>query len=542
MDGELNWRVPPLSLPEAGSRRAVSILAPPTRSGCSSSGRSWCRPSFRVTDENAAAVAVICRRLDGLPLAIELAAARMRILSSAQLAERLDDIFAVLVGGARSAPPRHQALRATLDWSHDMLDADERAVFRRLATFAGGFTPGRGRAGSGRRGDPARSRAGAADPAGGQVAAAGGARPRRRPLPAARHGPGVRAGTAGRGRRNRLGPAGSPVVTSRSWPKRPRPGIERGEADGAGAGARADRLDAELPNLRRAFEFAQEAADPVAALRIAGALGRYAYLRGHYQEVRQWMDAAVTACPDAPAGLRAEALLGSGRLALLQCDYAPAMRRLEAALRLYRELEDTRGIAGALQVLGSVAREQGRYARATSCTRRAWSWPRPPATAGGGQRPWLPRFASWLQRDFDRATAESTAGRAVRGLGDIEGIAWSLISLGTVARYQGAAHARPRCWGRAAPWPHGSGSARASPGASSSLACWRRRATRCGGAAPGSLSSTRVAGPVADLQRAGGPGGPGAGPGLRAAGGPAAGGGQALRSTIGTVIPPCERR
>ena len=76
------------------------------------------------------------------------------------------------------------------------------------------------------------------------------------------------------------------------------------------------------------------------------------------------MDAAVTSCPDAPAGLRAKALLGSGGLALLQCDYAPAVRRLEAALRLYRELEDPRGIARALQVLGSVAREQGRYARA----------------------------------------------------------------------------------------------------------------------------------------------------------------------------------
>ena len=112
-----------------------------------------------------------------------------------------------------------------------------------------------------------------------------------------------------------------------------------------------------------ALEFAHESGDAVAALRIAGPLGRYAYLRGHYHEVRQWMDAAVTAGPDAPAALRAKALLGSGRLALLQCDYAPAVRRLEAALRLYRELDDPRGIASSLQVLGSVAREQGRYAR-----------------------------------------------------------------------------------------------------------------------------------------------------------------------------------
>ena len=80
----------------------------------------------------------VCRRLDGLPLAIELSAARLRILSVGQLAERLDDIFAVLVGGVRTAPRRHQTLRATLDWSHDLLAADERVVFRRLAVFAGG--------------------------------------------------------------------------------------------------------------------------------------------------------------------------------------------------------------------------------------------------------------------------------------------------------------------------------------------------------------------------------------------------------------------
>ena len=93
-------------------------------------------PSFRLADDNARAVVQICRRLDGLPLAIELAAARMRMLSVGQLAESLDDIFTVLVGGARTAPRRHQALRATLDWSHDLLDEDERVVFRRLAVFS----------------------------------------------------------------------------------------------------------------------------------------------------------------------------------------------------------------------------------------------------------------------------------------------------------------------------------------------------------------------------------------------------------------------
>ena len=126
VEGECSWLVPPLSWPDAVrlfEQRAQLV-----------------RPSFRVSEDNADAVRQICRRLDGLPLAIELAAARMRILSAAQLGERLDDLFAVLAGGARSAPRRHQALRATLDWSYELLTADERAVFRRLAIFSGGFT------------------------------------------------------------------------------------------------------------------------------------------------------------------------------------------------------------------------------------------------------------------------------------------------------------------------------------------------------------------------------------------------------------------
>jgi predicted ATPase len=140
VEGEFNWQVPPLSLPKAGPGLTAAALAASDAVKLFEQRAQLVRPSFRVTDENAAEVASICQRLDGLPLAIELAAARMRILSSAQLAERLDDIFALLVGGARSAHPRHQALRATLDWSHDMLAAEERTAFRRLAVFAGGFT------------------------------------------------------------------------------------------------------------------------------------------------------------------------------------------------------------------------------------------------------------------------------------------------------------------------------------------------------------------------------------------------------------------
>ncbi len=438
VEGELSWQVPPLSLPQAEPAPTASALAKSDAVKLFEQRAQLVRPSFRVTDDNAAAVLAICQRLDGLPLAIELAAARMRMLSSAQLADRLDDLFAVLVGGARSAPPRHQALRATLDWSHDLLGDDERAVFRRLAAFSGGFTL----------------------PAAERVAAGGDIQPEPmlelltrladKSLLRVEH---ARGGTryhllatiqdyAG----ERLAEAGETAQVRQAHldyvtglVEHAAAGIERVEEQAGPLELELDRLDVELPNIRRAFEYAQDCVDPAAALRIAAPLDRYAYLRGRYHQVRQWLDQAVASCPDGPAELRARALLGSGRLALLQCDYTPAVRRLEAALRLYRELDDPRGIAGALQVLGSVAREQGRYARAVELHAESLA-----VAEAAGDR-WAVAsahgylaFVSWLQREFQRATTEAEiALAAFRDLGDVEGAAWSLISLGTVARYQG---------------------------------------------------------------------------------------------------------
>ena len=304
VEGELNWAVPPLSLP-------APVLAPSVLAGSDAvrlfeQRARLVRPSFRLSDDNAAAVARICARLDGLPLAIELAAARMRTLSPAQLARRLDDIFAVLAGGARSAPARHRTLRATLDWSHHMLAADERAVFRRLAEFAGGFTL-----------DAAE-----------QVAAGDGisagamlellTRLADKSLLQVDHD----AGHDGQAARYRLLATIRDYAAERLTESAETALIRAAHlryyaefAEGAaarieGTGVRngrieveLDRLEAELPNLRRAFEYAVDSDDPVASLRIACSLRRYAYLRGHYAEVLQWLDTAVTRCPAAPAAL-----------------------------------------------------------------------------------------------------------------------------------------------------------------------------------------------------------------------------------------------
>jgi predicted ATPase/DNA-binding SARP family transcriptional activator len=439
VEGELNWQVPPLSLPKAVPRPTASGLASSDAVKLFEQRAQLVRPSFRVTDDNAAQVAAICRRLDGLPLAIELAAARMRILSTAELAERLDDIFTVLVGGARSAPPRHQALRATLDWSHDMLDQEERTVFRRLAVFSGGFTlEAAERVTAGRDIKPASMLellTRLADKSLLRVEHTRGGESRYHLLATIRDYARMRLAETAESQRVRRAHLGYFTELAEATAAR----IEDVEAGAAGLERELDRLDVELPNLRRAFEVAQESGDPSPALRIVGPLDRYAYLRGRYHEIRQWMDEAVTSYPDGPAELRAKVLLGSGRLALLQCDYAPAVRRLEAALRLYRELDDPGGIAGALQVLGSVSREQGRYARAVELHAESLAT----AEAAGNRRAVASAhgylaFVCWLQRDFGRATEEADAALEMfRELGDVEGAAWALISLGTIARYQG---------------------------------------------------------------------------------------------------------
>ena len=124
--GELTWRVPSLSLAD----EAIELFADRARRA---------RPDFRVTDDNSATIADICRRLDGMPLAIELAAARVRALSLAHIVENLHDRFRLLTGGARTALHRHQTLRASVDWSHALLTEPERSLFRRLGVFLGGF-------------------------------------------------------------------------------------------------------------------------------------------------------------------------------------------------------------------------------------------------------------------------------------------------------------------------------------------------------------------------------------------------------------------
>ena len=138
--GEMSWHVPSLSLPDIKHLPPIEGLSQYEAVSLFIDRAILAQPHFVVTKENASAIAQICSRLDGIPLAIELAAARVKALSADQIAKRLDNRFRLLTGGSRTALERHQTLRAAIDWSYNLLSADEKVLFSRLSVFTGGWT------------------------------------------------------------------------------------------------------------------------------------------------------------------------------------------------------------------------------------------------------------------------------------------------------------------------------------------------------------------------------------------------------------------
>jgi predicted ATPase/DNA-binding CsgD family transcriptional regulator len=356
--GETAWIVPPLTLPDPldpqaledlGRYDAVRLFVERAKSVVS---------GFELTEGNAPTLARLCQRLDGMPLAIELAAVRTRVLSVEQIAERLDDCFGLLTGGSRTALPHQLTLRATMDWSYDLLGQRERSLFRRLPVFAGGFSLEAAEAvcaGEGiEKRDVLELLSHLADKSLVVVQERNGEARYRLLETIRQYG------------REKLRASGELPKTQTRHSHFFVRLAEEAEPELTGAEQRVwlDRLEAELDNLRAALGWSLEGGEPEVGLRLAGALWWFCYLRGHYGEGREWLEGALGGSEDSPAPLRTKALTGSGVLAFLQCEYEGATALLEESLALYRDLGDERGIATALQTLGSVAREQGHYARA----------------------------------------------------------------------------------------------------------------------------------------------------------------------------------
>jgi predicted ATPase/class 3 adenylate cyclase len=353
--GEHELPVPPLALPDPLRLPSVEALSQYAAVTLFIQRATAVKPDFQVTNDNAACVAEICARLDGLPLAIELAAARVKLMSPQAILARLESSLKLLTGGARDLPARQQTLRGAIAWGYDLLDEPERALFRRLCVFAGGCTLEAAEAVC----DPTAELA--VDVLDGLSSL-------------------VDKSLV----RQEEGEDGEPrfllLQTIREF------GLEQLAAHGEDAVrvAHAElflalaeeaeaklrgpeqavwlrRLDLERDNLRAALDFFWQRGDHERLLRLAGALAWSFYLRGSVSEGRLWIERALAATPEAaePTPALVGVLLGAGHLATVQSDYAVAGQRLERALEACGRLRNQVGAAYALNFLGQVAHFQG---------------------------------------------------------------------------------------------------------------------------------------------------------------------------------------
>lgn len=345
--GEVAWPVPPLSAP------AVVEGSPPEALGVYEAVRLFVEraaatePGFALTAAVAPKVAEICRRLDGIPLAIELAAGRVAVLTPAQIAARLDDRFALLTGGSRTALPRQQTLLAALEWSYDLLSEPERVLLRRLSVFAGGFTlEAAEQVCAGGDLEPRR----VLDLLAGLVAKSlavsdtSGAQARYRVLESIRQYGAAKLTEAGEEQAFRERHA--------SWYARLAEQAEP-ELTGVQQAAWLERLEVEHANLRAAFAWSLTCGHRDQAVRLAAALPMFWWVRGHLSEGRDWLDQALSASADTSRTLRAKALRGAGWLAALAGDLDGALAAGKESLALARQVGDTRGAARALYLLGA---------------------------------------------------------------------------------------------------------------------------------------------------------------------------------------------
>jgi predicted ATPase/class 3 adenylate cyclase len=420
--GELGYPVPPLGVPAHATPTAATLLGSEAAALFAERARER-RPSFVLTDQNAPAVAQICRRLDGIPLAIELAAARLGALPVEDIAARLDDRFRLLTGGPRSAQPRQKTLRATLDWSYELLAESERVLLRRLAVFAAGCTLEAA-----------------------VVVCAGGGLEEWVIVD-------VISGLVGRslvvldGDRYRL----LETVRLYGWERLEQAGEasilrERHlgwclalaeQADrclhGPEQGHWLSRLDQEYDNLRAALDWStHEGMMSEEGAGLAAALSPYWELRGPRAEGRVWLEAAGAS--KAALGVRARALAGAGDLAARQGDLARAEWLHDASLTLRRAMGEPRGIAQSLFNMGRL-----RLLHLDSAGARA-AFEESLALARDLGDPWglfsitnALGQAARMQRDYGRARAlHEDALTIARGIGAPQAIAITANNLAMV--------------------------------------------------------------------------------------------------------------
>ena len=351
--GEMIWHVPALSLPEASPFPPSERLMQYEAIHLFVERAVAVNQHFTLTPQNSPAVVQVCQRLDGMPLAIELAAARVKTLSPEQIATRLDDRFNLLTDGNRVALPRHQTLRAAMDWSYGLLSEVERTLLRRLSVFAGGWTLE------------------------GAIAV---------------YADGGLSGNEILDLLTHLVDKSLIVVEHQDTESHYRmletireyaheKLLESGEAEatrnchldlffklaeenarelrGAEETMWMNRLEIEHDNLRSALEWAIGKSHPELRLKLALNLQRFWFIRGYFREASEWLEKALAGSSSASATTRAGALQDLGTLMISQGNLERGAELEEASLALYRELDDKRGISHSLNLLGVIADGQG---------------------------------------------------------------------------------------------------------------------------------------------------------------------------------------
>jgi non-specific serine/threonine protein kinase len=431
--GESIFQVPPLALPglDAGGAaelmrfEAVRLFVERAR---------LVDPEFALTAENASAVIELCRRLDGLPLAIELAAARVRLLSVEQIVARLNDRFRLLTGGSRTTIARQQTLRAALDWSHDLLAPAERTLLRRLSVFAGGFTLEAVEAvcsGSGVEASQVLDLLGQLVDKSLLVVEAAAPFTRYRLLET--------IWEYGREQAIAAGEVTELRARHQAWFLAL---AEEAEVKFRGAEqvASLDRLETEYDNLQAALSWRdQDGAEDPPRLRLAAALWRFWEVRGRIREGRGWLEGILAETGRAAPFARVRALNGAGNLARGLGDYAQAEAHHAEALALRREMGEPRGIAVSLNNLGVVAHDRARYGDAEAYLVEAiQAWRKAGDQEGLALSLNNLGRARRFQGDYDGAAGLCRESlRLYQVLGHSWGIGRALNSLANSAHYQG---------------------------------------------------------------------------------------------------------
>lgn len=431
--GEQEYSVLPLPLPEAGAPLSPGRLMDFPSIALFVQRAAAVRPDFRLTVENAGAVAEICRRLDGLPLAIELAAARVKVLPPAGLLARIASRLELLRGGANDLPERQRTLRSTIDWSYDLLTPSEQRLFRRLAIFVGGCTLEAAEAVCDVQEDldvelldavtslMDKSLLAQAWTADGDA--------RFTMLETLREYGQERLRQAGEWELTREAHAAYCLVLAEEGLHAPTP---------ADQDSWLTRCDNEYDNFRAALEYLSSAGNTEWGLRLGSALLRFWESREHLTEGRALL-AAILNKPgaDTPSIHRAGALFAAGVLASAQGDpiTEPITRE---SYEMYRQFGDTAGMAMVMNGLAIQAVGRGQYDRARVHMEEALAlW----GQLGTGRVALaLSNLANIAKRQGDYATARSTYERILqdyRSVGDQRGIAFALSGLGDVAAREG---------------------------------------------------------------------------------------------------------